>query len=630
MSRLPALFVLPLALLATPASFTLGETPDPIQKLKQIELSTPSVPPEWAVWQRFLLDRLAQAAYEFVDKYTHPDGTLVWRDKWPGMDGSDDGYESFHNYPLYYALGGPEEIHYLSRKLWDGVTRQFTDYGQVYQEFDGYYDWMHHGESYVYLYSFGLADPTYAKHRERSVRFAGLYMGEDPNAPNWDDELKLIRSPINGSRGPRFVNSAEDWGTHRPVLAHYPLPYDDIPNVTESAAWDDDEKFPFILKALNTRMMRGDVPLNLTATSLILNAYMYTGEEKYKHWIVDYVNSWSERTRQNGGIIPDNVGLSGKIGEYMGGKWWGGYYGWRWPHGFFNLLESTTIGATNALLVTGDASFLALPRSQIDVVTRQGREENGSFVVPHKHKDDGWYAYRTLNPKYLINLWYASELGEDWERVTQHHDPNTWNTIAYRKAKGDDNNERAWISFLEGKNPDFPVTVLRQNYAETLRRLEKIRNDHTTPDEQDVHHWQRLNPVITEGLVQLTLGGPGYIYHGGLLHTRVRYFDPERQRAGLPQDVAALVEKIDHEGITLTLVNLHPSEPRDVIIQGGAYGEHRFTSVHDGDEKVAVNHKHFRVTVRAGAIGTLRCGLHRFARRPTYAAPWHGEEIPVR
>ena len=601
------------------------------EEVRTVHVVTPAPPPEWAIWQRFLLERMEPAALEFVAKYTRPDGTLVWREKWPGMDGSDDGYESFHNFPLYYALGGPEKIHSLSRTLWDGVTRQFTEYGQVHEEFDGYYDWMHHGESSVYLYSFGLADPTVKKDRDRALKFAGLYMGENPQAPNWDAERKLIRSPINGSRGPRFVNSAEDWVTHRPVLADYPLPFDDIPNVTESAAWNDDAKFPYILEALNSRMMRGDVPLNLTATSLILNAYMYTGDDKYKQWIVDYVKVWMERTRRNGGILPDNVGLSGKIGEHMDGKWWGGYYGWRWPHGFFNLLESTTIGATNALLVTGDASFLALPRSQIDVVTRQGREENGRFVVPHKYKDDGWYGHRVLDSKYLINLWYASEQDEDWQRVTKHDDTSQWNTVPYRKAKGDDNNERPWISFLQGKNPEFPVRILRQNYAETLRRLQLIRNDRTTVDEQDVHHWQALNPVITEGLVQLTLGGPGYIYHGGLLHTRVRYFDPSRRRAGLPRDVAALVAKIDSAGITLTLVNLHPSEKREVIVQAGAYGEHRFTSVAHAGKREMIPHKHLNVRLEPGSVGTLEIGMRRFVNVPSYAAPWHDDgKIPVR
>src|SRR5262245_3008222 len=75
--------------------------------LPTIELTTPAAPPESAPWERHLLAQLEPAALEFVRKYTRDDGTLIWRDQWPGMDGSDDGYESFYNFPLYYALGGP-------------------------------------------------------------------------------------------------------------------------------------------------------------------------------------------------------------------------------------------------------------------------------------------------------------------------------------------------------------------------------------------------------------------------------------------------------------------------------------------------------------------------------------------
>ena len=76
--------------------------------------------------------------------------------------------------PMVAALGGHQDIHPLSRKLWEAVTRQFTGYGQVHNEYDAYYDWMHHGESSTYFYFLGLADPTVAKYRERASRFAGL------------------------------------------------------------------------------------------------------------------------------------------------------------------------------------------------------------------------------------------------------------------------------------------------------------------------------------------------------------------------------------------------------------------------------------------------------------------------
>ena len=43
-------------------------------------------------------------------------------------------------------------------------------------------------------------------------RFAGFYMNEDPEAPNYDSKLKLIPSLFNGSRGPKMTaNTQEDW-----------------------------------------------------------------------------------------------------------------------------------------------------------------------------------------------------------------------------------------------------------------------------------------------------------------------------------------------------------------------------------------------------------------------------------
>ncbi len=583
-----------------------------------IEITDAAPPPDWAILERHLLDRLHPAALEFVHKYTRDDGTLIWRDQWPGMDGSDDGYESFYNFPLYYALGGPPEIHTLSRRLWDAVTRQFTRYGQVYNEFDGYYDWMHHGEGYTYFYFFGLADPEVEKDRARALRFAGLYLGEDPEAPNWDAQRKMIRSPITGSRGPRFVNSAEDWVTHRPVLAKYPLPYDDIPHVDSSDAWIDDERFPYILDAMNQRMMRCDVPLNLTATSMVANAYMYTGEEKYRQWIEDYVTAWMERVQANNGILPDNVGPSGKIGETMGGRWWGGYYGWRWPHGLFNQVEATLIGSTNAYLVSGDPKYLDLPRAVFDLVESKARVENGRLLVPHRHGDQGWYDYDEIDPAHVVYLWYISQDSRDYARIRRLTRGAAWDTLSYRKHKGDWEHIGPWLGFLEGRNPDYPAQILKATYAESLRRLEVIRNDRSVPDEQDVHHWQQRNPLILEGLVQLMLGGPNHIYHGGLLHCRLFYRDPHKPRPGLPADVAALVDEVRPDGVGVTLVNLHPCETRHVLVQAGGFGEHRFTTVRYRDQQTRVDDLTFLVRLRPGSLGRLDVGMDRYVHQPSY------------
>jgi hypothetical protein len=47
----------------------------------------------------------------------------------------------------------------------------------------------------------------------------------------------------------------------------------------------------------------GDNPLNLLATSLALNAYMATGEPKYKQWLLEYVDAWHQRMLDNNNNI---------------------------------------------------------------------------------------------------------------------------------------------------------------------------------------------------------------------------------------------------------------------------------------------------------------------------------------
>lgn len=578
--------------------------------------------PDWAIWQRRALEEMFPAAMEFIQRYTLADGTIVWRDSWPGMDGSDDGYESFYNFPLYYALGGPAELHPLSVKLWEGVTRQFTRYGQVHNEFDGYYDWMHHGESYVNFYFFGLADPHHAAMRARAFKFAGLYLNEDSTATNFDFKHQIIRSPLNGSRGPRFDTTVEDWSTHRDDLAPYPLPYEDIPGVTSGRDWLDDVKVQSIIGTMNQRMMRGDVPLNLAATSLILHAQMHENRAKYRRWVLNYVNAWRERVRRNGGILPDNVGLSGKIGENMRGNWWGGYYGWKWPHGLFNQIEGTLIGGANALTLTGDRSFLELPRSVIEMVRREGRMESGRFVVPHRHDERGWYNYQPIQASYLIHLWYLSQDPKDYARIEAMAATENWTKLNYHKAKGDFGHEGPWLRFLEGKYPDYPVDILKAGLQETARRMQMVRADRTTVDEQDVHHWQQRNPVVLEGLVQTMMGGPNHIYHGGLLHVRLRYFDPLSQRAGMPPDVAALVEKISPNSVVLTLANLSKTEMRDVVVQAGAFGEHKFTRVQLSGKSQRVSGKHLRFRLNQGTVTTVELGMKRYAQAPSYDFPW--------
>jgi len=589
-------------------------------------------PPNWAVRKRDLIDQMNRAGTHFVEKYTRSDGTLIWRDEWPGMDGSDDGYESFLSFPLFYLLGGSEEIHALSRVLWDAVTWQFTEYGQVHREFDAYYDWMHHGESYTYTYYLGMANPYHHVDRTRALKFAAMYIGEDPEAPNWDPDLKMIRSPINGSKGPRFEMSGEDWETHRWVLANYLSPYEDVPGIDASdpfvkADWNDDEMFARILKLMNERMVPGDIPMNLNTTSLITHAFMYTGEEKYRQWVLDYLSMWERKCEENGGILPDNIGPSGKIGEKMGGKWWGGYYGYRWPHGARNALEATLIAGSNAMLLTGESRWLDLHRSQLDMLWSHRKEEDGVQKIPWKHGDAGWFDYRPPHPDFYANLYFMTRSQEDLDRLKEVCPEFTDWRGGTRFSKGGGYGSHGWYAYVTGHNDDYLDQVVDNTYAGMMDRMHKIDTDDNDVESWDVHHWQNLNPVVPEALIQVAMGSPGAIYHGGLLHASVRYFDPEQTGPGLPEGVSAAVERIDAEAITLTLVSTDPVLPHEVLIQAGGFGEHSFSSAavlkpdSHVNQKLELDGNTFAVQLGPSAQTTLRLEMDRYTNTPTYDFP---------
>ena len=339
-----------------------------------------------------------------------------------------------------------------------------------------------------------------------------------------------------------------------------------------------------------------------------------------------------ERIEENDGIIPDNVGLNGRIGENRGGEWWGGFYGWAGTFSVHMMGSAMMIASECAQLVTGDARYLDLIRSQLDMLLDRAREEDGRLLVPFKHTDEGWMEYRPMIPQDPVHLWAASMEERDRERLGKLRRGNEeeWCMVSPRGPRSLD--DRAWTRFLAGDLPDYPERILQANYREVCRRIEQVIHDEQDLKTMDVHHWQQVNPIVTEALVHLTTGGPQTIYWGGLAQGRVRYFDAEGQRPGLPEDVAALVTRLDAEGVELILVNLNVHRSRKVIVGAGSFGEHRFGRVEVvGEERsVDVDDTCFTVDLRPGTEIDLRIAMRRFCNKPSYALPWHGGEIPFR
>jgi hypothetical protein len=192
--------------------------------------------------------------------------------------------------------------------------------------------------------------------------------------------------------------------------------------------------------------------------------------------------------------------------------------------------------------------------------------------------------------------------------------------------------DTGWYDFLEGRNPGYPVKALRAGLARIRTRMEEVDNDNTSPDMRLADSALDYNPAAIVALTQLIEAGL-YLQHGSwaktspnqggtLLYSRLRYFDPARRRAGLPEDVAVLVEGWGPDSVTATFINVSPSEARSLIVQGGAYGEHQIASVSDGTATLAMNAAHFPLRLAPGAGAKLTIRMQRFANDPTLSFPW--------
>jgi hypothetical protein len=267
-----------------------------------------------------------------------------------------------------------------------------------------------------------------------------------------------------------------------------------------------------------------------------------------------------------------------------------------------NRIPRALVGFSNALLVTGDRKYVDAWRGMIAAVNRNARNVEGRTEYPTMRGADGWYGWqREPWSVGALEVWYWSMSDEDRGRVGAN----------------------PWVEFLDGRNPGYAETSLERELASIPRKLEIIRADRTPPDKRLADNMLDSNPAAAESLVRLMFGAlvPGR--EGGLLNARVRYFDPTRRRAGVPEDVAALVTGLADQRTVVTLVNTSASEPRTVIVQAGGYGEHQFESVEWSGRTERLDARDVTVRLAPGAGATLTLPMRRYVNAPTVKFPWN-------
>ena len=598
----------------------------------QIAIETPMPPPTWAILERQLLTASTEACKEFFARYFDERGYLLAVERWGSLDGADDAPENMKDWPLLAALGAPDIMLQMYKKGWEGHLRQYTAAktrdvpfardGMYYKEFHAMFDQAHIAEGLWAFYQQALADPYDVEFQKRSRRFAGFYLNEDPEAPNYDATHKIIKSLFTGSRGPLLRRAtAVDW-------AGDPVPPGLLTQLRGERNYED-----MLGHFRDYGDIVGDHPVNLMATMLAFNAYTVAQEAKYKKWLLEYVDAWTQRMEENNGIIPSNIGLNGKIGGETGGKWYGGAWGWgfsvKWPQTgekvhHLNNHGAAIAGFGNAFMLTGDPKYLDVWRRMIQKVNANEKVVDGAKMYPHSYGDEGWYNYTPARyEEGAFDIWYFTLKPEDRELLSlETITDDRWSVVRKtpRFVRGEIA-EAPWIRFLEGKNPDYPVTALQQDFAAIRRAVHGMRTDPRSPDTRSAEWPTQYNPAMARTLTQLMLGGRPSS-PGQPLACALRYFDPTRLRPGIPEDVAALIDKVTGEEVTVTLVNINPTQPRTVVIQAGAYGEHEFVGALVGQKTYPVVGSQWRVRLEPGCGDRLTLKMKRYANQPTLMFPW--------
>ncbi len=526
--------------------------------------------PVWAKKELTAFKATEKTMRDFMKRFVKPDGCTVVTHR-ASAGGIDDILEGFFKWDKYVLLAGSDEL----REQYVNVWKYTWNYGVKKGIFkDGFYvkgyNAEHAGELFPLLW-------------------ACLEL-----APEDKDLIATNRACADVFLRPEWFHPKNHlfrycWIRSRPI----------------------DE--PWRKKWLEPR--KGECAVNPLYAAGVWLAYLSTGEEKYRKWVLDYSAAWNRLAKMNKGVFPYHVDTeSFKLGPGGDGRWWKGNRG------------SASFDFEKYGMVVASRGWRNLPAAA--VLLDGGKPEQAAGLVSTVK------AIFKNSVKGLPAAGYAPEKG-GWyrdEKTWSHHVPTlldkayalTWDPELLKLIKGYPVKKVSWLEKEIATWCQFTyagmgdLSVVEKGFDRAVRRAERRRQKARAL--KNPRKGDHLTEVTIERLGDFDyVDGASWTGHnarnGGPSLGPVGYFSASGRR-GLPPGLAALVRHTDEGSAKLLLCNT-TRRPVRLLLTGGYYGQHRIDSLASAGRTRAVGARRVLLEFAPKSLAEVTLKFTRSAFKPT-------------
>lgn len=538
-----------------------------------ISIGQPMPAPPWATSQLQALETIRAECDQFLRLFVNEDGSAGVK-FWNGT--LDDVMEGFYPWDKFLVLAGTDHQRDMMRRIWKyhwgvGVREGWLR--------DGYYttgyDAEHSGECFPMLWMCLELFPEDRELIATNRAMADVMLGERWFHP----EKHLFRT---------------SWIATRPV--------------------DDPEEIEI------QKRFAGDHAINTELSYGPWLAYLTTGRQAYRQWVLQYAKAWNDLARRNDGFFPYHVDTASmKLGPGGDGRWWKGTE--RGTAGFDYERYGPIIAsrglrglfAAAALLDTADASWATGLESTVETVFRHG-DEIGLPASSYMGPEVGWNRNkRALWVPVLANAAY--NIGWD-ETLARRMGAYPW-----KRAGGEEGYAARWFQFTYLGQGSLEEAAEWFDQARTFSqaRGRRAASAHaggfrpTSGDELRAYAPKPSDYKLDSIDGTLWLGDNGRSAAPSL--GPVGYFHASGRR-GLPEQLAALVRHSRKTSATILLYNAAPT-PTILQLTGGYYGEHEIVRIQTGDGKHTIGGRSVLLELPPKSHAEIQLTLRRYAFPPS-------------